>query len=260
MKMGMPDRPTRGSHWIAVLREPGWKFFIALPFAVFTAFVPVRDEFLPAEVAEKWKLPAIIKDHFPARLVGAPWYVWALLTAFVLIVLILEGSYRVAARESDEKATLGARLNSLEYARAQLELIFDESDPRCVKDEFYWNTNDKPPKIRRWYVGIKNSSTTKSADDVTIKAHDSWFVQNTIASFRGEAYGRSTKGPVIFSRATLEPGAVEFIMLFGQDAYPKRFPGDVFKKGHEFVLEARARDAQTVLITLSITVAYFSEL
>ena len=133
---GMSDRPTRVSHWLAVLREPGWKYFVALPFSLFAASVPTRDEFLPAEVAEKWKLPAVIKDHFPALLVAAPWYVWALLTAFVLIVLIFEGSYRVAARESDEKATLGARLNSLEYGRPQLELIFDESDLRCVKDEF----------------------------------------------------------------------------------------------------------------------------
>jgi hypothetical protein len=174
----MSDRPARVSHWLAVLREPGWKFFAALPFTIFTVAAAIRDELLPAEVAQKWKLPAILEDHFPTYLVAVPWYVWALITAFLLVVLILEGSYRVAAREADEKTT---RLRSLAHSRAQLEFIFDESDPKCVKDEFYWNTNDRPPKSRRWSVGIKNSSTTKSADNVTVKAHESWFVENTIS-------------------------------------------------------------------------------
>jgi hypothetical protein len=94
----MSDRPARVSHWLAVLREPGWKYFIALPFTLLTVFATIRDEFLPVEVAEKWKLPAIIKDHFPAFLIAAPWYVWALVTAVALILVILEGSYRVARK------------------------------------------------------------------------------------------------------------------------------------------------------------------
>jgi hypothetical protein len=245
----MSDRPARVSHWLAVLREPGWKFFIALPFTLFTVLAPIRDEFLPAEMAEKWKLPSIIKNHFPTLLVAIPWYVWALITAFVLIWLILEGSYRVAAREAREKATLDARLSSLTYARAQLEFIFDESDPRCVKDEFY-PYKEKQAKSRRWFVGIKNSSTTKSADDVTIRAHESWFVGNTISEAHRRIDESLKKSPLIFSRATLEPGAVEFIELFGQGPNPKTLQGNVFKIGHDFVLEARARDAQTVLLTL----------
>jgi hypothetical protein len=152
----MSDRPARISHWLAVLREPGWKFFIALPFTIFTVFAAIRDELLPAEVAQKWKLPAIIEDHFPIYLVAVPWYVWALITAFLLLVLILEGSYRVAAREAHEKA---ARLLSLTHSRAQLEFIFDECDSRCVKDEFYWY-NDKPPKCSQmvcWHKELVNN-------------------------------------------------------------------------------------------------------
>jgi hypothetical protein len=246
----MSDRPTRVSHWVAVLREPGWKFFIALPFAIFTAVAPIRDELLSAEVAAKWKLPAILNDHFPASLIAVPWYVWALATAVVIILLILEGSYRVAASDADERIALNDRLNSLAHTSPQLQLIFDESDPRCIKDEFYWNTDDKPPKYRKWSLGIKNSSTTKSADDVTIKAHESWFVGNTISEAHRRINESLKKSPLIFSRATLEPGAVEFIELFGLGAHPKRLPGDVFKRSHEFVLEARARNAQTVLMTL----------
>src|SRR5208337_5643538 len=109
----MSDQPARVSHWLAVLREPGWKSFIALPFTLFTVFATIRDEFLPTEAAEKWKLPDIIEDHFPTFLVAMPWYVWGLVTAFVLVLLILEGSYRVAAREADEKAALKTRLNFL---------------------------------------------------------------------------------------------------------------------------------------------------
>jgi hypothetical protein len=213
------DRPTRISHWFAVLLEPGWKYFIALPFTLFTVLAPIRDEFLPAEVAEKWKLPAIVEDRFPTFLVAMPWYIWAPVTAFALISLILEGSYRVAARESDEKAALNARFNSLAHSSAQLDFIFDESDPRCVKDEFYW-FNDKPPKSRRWFVGVKNSSTTKSADDVTIRAHESWFVGNTISEAHRRIDEPLKKNPLIFSRATLEPGAVEFIELFGLGPNP----------------------------------------
>jgi hypothetical protein len=244
----MPDRLARVPHWLAVLREPGWKFFIALPFTLFTVAAPIRDEFLPPETAEKWKLPAIIKDHFPAFLVAAPWYVWALVTAFVLIWLILEGSYRVSEREASEKANLDARLNSLLGGQAELEFIFDESDPRCVKegDSFYgYDGNYQKP--RRWWIGIKNSSTTKSAEDVTIRAHESWFVDNTIAIAHRRIDERPKKSPLIFSRATLEPGAVEFVELFGLSP---NLSGDVFKKSHDFVLEARARDTQTVLMTL----------
>jgi hypothetical protein len=235
MKNGMFDRPARVSHWLAVLREPGWKFFIALPFTLFAVLAPIRDEFLPTEMAEKWKLPSIIKNHFPTLLVAIPWYVWALITAFVLIWLIL--------------ATLDARVNSLTYAHAQLEFIFDESDPRCVKDEFY-PYKEKQAKSRRWFVGIKNSSTTKSADDVTIRAHESWFVGNTISEAHRRIDEPLKKSPLIFSRATPEPGAVEFIELFGQGPNPTTLPGNVFKIDHDFVLEARARDAQTVLLTL----------
>jgi hypothetical protein len=152
-----------------------------------------------------------------------PWYVWALITSFLLLVLILEGSYRVAAREADEKT---ARLHSLAHSRPQLEFIFDESDSRCVKDEFYWY-NDKPPKSLRWFVGIKNSSTTKSADNVTIKAHESWFVGNAISEAHRRINEPLKKSPLIFANATLEPGAVEFIELFGQAAHLKRLPGNV---------------------------------
>jgi hypothetical protein len=238
----------RLSHWLAVLREPGWKFFIALPFTLFTVFAPIRDEFLPAEMAEKWKLPSIIENHFPTFLVAMPWYVWALITAVVLIWLILEGSYRVAAREADEKSAMDVRLNSLAHAHAQLEFIFDESDPRCVKEvDGFYGYNGNYQKPRRWLFGIKNSSTTKSAEDVTVRAHESWFVDNTIAIAHRRIDERPKKSPLIFSRATLEPGAVEFIELFGLSP---NLSGDVFKRIHEFVLEARARDAQTVLMTL----------
>jgi hypothetical protein len=111
----MSDRPARVSHWLAVLREPGWKFFIALPFTIFTVAAPIRDEFLPAETAEKWKLPAIVEDHFPAFLIAMPWYVWAMITAVVLVFLILEGSYRVLERDADEKVALNDRLKSLTH-------------------------------------------------------------------------------------------------------------------------------------------------
>jgi hypothetical protein len=136
----------------------------------------------------------------------------------------------------------------IESADAVIEFIFDDTDPRCVKDEHYWYEG-KPPKARSWYAGIKNSSTKKSADEVVVIAKDSWFVENTIAMHVRSIANRQ-KSPVIFSRPTLEPGAEEFVPLFRMEAHPASIPGDVFKRTHEFVLEARARDVQTVRLTL----------
>ena len=135
-----------------------------------------------------------------------------------------------------DPAATSVTINSLVNDRAQLELIFDKWIPRCVKDEFY-RFKDKPPKSRKWFVGIKNSSTTKSADEVTVRAHESWFVDCTIAVAHRRMNESSKKSPLIFSHSTLEPGAVEFIELFGLETH---LSGDVFKRSHEFVLEARA--------------------
>jgi hypothetical protein len=114
----------------------------ALPFTVFTTLAPIRDEFLPAEVAEKWKLPTIIEDHFPTFLIAQPWYVWALVTALVLIFLILDGSYRVAAREADEKATLDAPLNSLAQSRSHISEDQEKHRGSQPLDEFHVFRND----------------------------------------------------------------------------------------------------------------------
>lgn len=90
-KLGFP----RFKHWLSVVRRPAWQYLFALPLAVVGAWIPLRDEFLPKETAEKLKIPRLFSDFMPSWLVSAPWYWWAIATLIVLIALILEGSYRV---------------------------------------------------------------------------------------------------------------------------------------------------------------------
>ena len=277
-------------HYWRVLREPAWQYLVVVPLAVLSAMAWVRDEFLPPEIAAKLKMPQWL-PHWP-------WYYWALATALVLLVLILEGSFRenrklgtakseerphdeiLAAhteelrlqrlaheRENDpirkvlnsafdpktaERARieeLEAKIRSLESARAELELVFDPNDPRCVKDKRYWFESEFL-ESRRWSIGVKNNSETKSADGLTVRAKEFWFVSCSIATSHRGPYEEAKREPVFFTKDTLEPGALEFVEMFGMDGNTSAMGSGVFQKSHEFVIEARARDAKTVQIVL----------
>jgi hypothetical protein len=141
------------------------------------------------------------------------------------------------------------RVALLESQSPRLELVFDESDPNCVKDEYY-PFQGKPLKARRWYIGIRNASAQRSADDVTVRAIHSWFVDCTIEVSHRKREAPSEKNPVMFRAKTLHPHACEYIEMFGLGPDPDQTPGDVLKREHEFVIEARARDATTVTMKL----------
>ena len=225
-------------HWSRVLL-PAWRLLFVLPTAVLGGLDQWRGDLLSPETAAKYNVLAYV-PHLP-------WYVWALMTMVVLALLIGEGSYRLSVQDGKERTSIEEKLNLILNDTAKLEFIFDHGDKRCVKDEFY-PFNDKPPRSRHWSVGLRNSSKFKSADEIVIVARNSWFVECTIAA--GEEYitgRRAAKNPVVHTFATLQPGAEEYVGLFGLGVGP---PGDVFKKPHEFVLEARARDVETVRLTL----------
>jgi hypothetical protein len=230
---------SRLSHWRAVL-GPAWRILIALPTAIITPLAFWRDEVLSSDNASKYRLPELIKDYVPAWLLDAPWYWWAIATLAIVIVLVLDSSFRV------HRATI-AKLQIETSTQPELELIFDEDDPRCVKDIRYTWFADSPLKKRVWSVGIRNSSFKKSADSLIVMAKHSWFVENTIEVSYRRRDGMREPDPVILRRDSLEPRACEFIELFGMAPVTS---GDVFKREHEFVIEARARDVVTVLLTL----------
>lgn len=166
------------------------------------------------------------------------------------VVCFLAGAYRLWAAERKVAVRLQQKLEIIENARPVLELIFDENDPRCVRDEHY-PFEGKPLKFRRWLIGVRNASWSKSADDVTLRAHESWFVENTfVIAHEDPRSTRSARSPIIFKAQTLEPLALEFVELFGLSTNLAQSPGDVFRQSHEFVIEGRARDAATIVLTL----------
>lgn len=80
----------RLSHWHAIIRGFTWKALIAVPFAVLGAFALVRDEFLPAELQAKLKVPSLLPDW--------RWQSWALCALAALLIAVLESSYREHAK------------------------------------------------------------------------------------------------------------------------------------------------------------------
>jgi hypothetical protein len=166
---------------------------------------------------------------------------------FAIAAIICFGiaSYRMWRAERSRANALEKENAILKEIRPELELIFSDLDPRCVRDEYYW-FEDKPLKARHWQIGVKNKSLTKSADDLTIRARHSWFVECAISTGNGKA----KSDPIVYSRNTLEPQAVEFFELFAMGPKPSQTAGDVFKRAHDFVIEARARDAVTVTAML----------
>jgi hypothetical protein len=165
------------------------------------------------------------------------------------LVCFLYAAFRMWSAERTKLVASENRNRSLEENRPKLEFIFDERDPRCVQDEHYWYEGN-PLRSRRWFVGIRNASFLKSADGLTVLARESWFVSCTIAVAHRKFDRSEEKRPVVFTKETLEPQAVEFFELLGLGPKASEMQGDVFHREHDFVIEARARDAVTMLVTL----------
>jgi hypothetical protein len=198
----------------------------------------LRDEFLPIELAGKLKMPAWL----PAF----PWYYWTIVVLVLIVVAVLEGAYREHISLTAKIEELGAGLNALHEELRILQILFDERDSRCVRDEpdLYGRI-----RVRRWYAGVHNASRRTSIDGVTLRAHDSQFVQCTIGVAHLEP-GGSVKSPIVSKIETLPPGAEEFSELFGvggSDVYSEH---DILSKKQTFTLEARGRDAEKCLATL----------
>ncbi len=125
--------------------------------------------------------------------------------------------YRVWSTERSKVVALEERIGVLEGVHAELELFFDENDPRSVHDEQYWFESDLP-RSWHWHIRVRNKSSTKSADELTVRAKDCWFVSCSIAVAHRHRDKPIEKDPIVYRKDTLEPLAVEYIDLFGMDA------------------------------------------
>jgi hypothetical protein len=139
-------------------------------------------------------------------------------------------------------------LKVLKDNRPEIELVFDESDSRFVRD-FHGKLHGALLG-RKWYIGVKNSSKTRNVDDISIRALESEFVAFSFAQrskVQGQMFGNEH---LFYQKDTLEPGVMEIVELWGIGSDPMHESGDVFKKTHEFIIEARARDAETKRLVL----------
>jgi len=140
-----------------------------------------------------------------------------------------------------------AKLEAIMAETPTIELLFEENDSRYFNDiPSLYST----PMGRKWKIAVRNASKRKSADALTVRAKECWFVDCTIAEAHSKRDRGREKEPIILSLETLEPQAVQYVELFGVDWKPSNTPGDVLKRAHDFIIEARARDAVTVLMTL----------
>jgi hypothetical protein len=158
-------------------------------------------------------------------------------------VCVSASAYSIWARERTARNSAETELVMFKEA-GRIEILFDDQDDRFVRPlqllhgvtgEFYW-------------VGLHNAGK-KTLHDVTLRAQEGWFVQNTIAVAhpRSTAIGpRSDREPVIIKLDALHPGATEMVQLFGRD-YHIGSVDDVFRDVRRFALEARARDTPTVI-------------
>jgi hypothetical protein len=128
-----------------------------------------------------------------------------------------------------------------------LEIILDENDQRCVRDhpDLYGGI-----RSRHWWVGLKNVSVAKSIDDVSLRAQQNQFVDSTVRVAHDLRDGSMPRNPIVLKIDTLSPNAEELVDLFGLGGSDVYSEGDILAKKNRFVLEARGRDTQRVLVVL----------
>jgi hypothetical protein len=103
---------TRWHFWREILAKPSVALIGAI-FTVVSALTWARDEFLPPEVQEKWKIPKLL-PHWH-------WSAWAAIGLLALLIAVLKSSYRVI-HEHDRVA----RAEADEEKRARLKLEEDQ--------------------------------------------------------------------------------------------------------------------------------------
>lgn len=161
-----------------------------------------------------------------------------------------QAAFAVWARERAARNEADAALGAIRAkAPIELKILFDEEDGRFVR----------PIKTHlgvlgeRYFVGIRNEGRA-TLHGVTLRAHESWFVECTIAvaHYRVSEHSGAVitaREPIVAQFEHLDPGATELAELFGKDFHVSEdYATDaVFRETHRFNLEVRARDTATVV-------------
>jgi hypothetical protein len=113
---------SRGKVWKEIAFKPAIGF-VTVPWVIMGGFNLVKSEWLSRELQDKWQL----------RILNPwPWWAWSLISSAILIVVILESSYRVirereseteVLREDLQKQTKAARDADANFIRRSNEII-----------------------------------------------------------------------------------------------------------------------------------------
>jgi hypothetical protein len=101
-------------HWYRLLRRAVWPL-IVIPIAIFGNLFAIRDEFLPAQLAAKLKMP----EWLPAF----PWYYWTILVLVLIVIAVLEGAFREHRDLTAQLAGDSVRLREVEAQEAHTEAL-----------------------------------------------------------------------------------------------------------------------------------------
>jgi hypothetical protein len=99
--------------WREIL-NPAWRWSVLIPVAALGAIATVRDELIQPEKPELFRLARYLPTW--------PWYVYALIGAAIVVVLILESAYRVVRKREiilQEIATTESTLTQLSRLHAE---------------------------------------------------------------------------------------------------------------------------------------------
>jgi hypothetical protein len=123
-----------------------------------------------------------------------------------------------------------------------LQIVYEINDPKYVRP-----TKNRYRQVgEMFWVGIRNAGTT-TLHGVTLRAQESWFVDNTFAQARASKGPFRESEPIIETWENIDPGATEMVELFGLSYREDANPDDIFGSVRRFALEARARDTSTVI-------------
>jgi len=130
---------SRAAHRLTFWHEVIWRpvtFLVLAPLGLLGLaylFVLIRDEFLPPEYHDRWRLLNLLRF--------VPWHWWIIATLVILVVIVLEGSYRFHRRalrpvtlpivQQSEHPTIPRvgiyeRAMSQQLDKAKAETVFNE--------------------------------------------------------------------------------------------------------------------------------------
>jgi hypothetical protein len=142
----MPRILDRFVYWARLLRRAVWPLF-AIPLGALGLLINIRDEFLPSTIASKLR----VLDWLPTF----PWYYWVLLIMAMIIIALLEGSYRdhrkLTANVANVMEDSALRLREIEAQEANTAALRRQTDA-LERDSF---VDDMMESKRRVAMGLE---------------------------------------------------------------------------------------------------------